>query len=319
MNVLIHPDQSTTLIRPRNACTKSDDDTYLLVVVCSALANDEERQAIRESWARDQAANVKVVFLVGKLKNESSPVMTEVQHEAEEHGDVLQEDFIDSYANLTVKSVMMLKWFTQNCKDTPYLLKTDDDMYINLKNLYDMVTKNKNPYLMAGSSICGAKPIRDPSNKWHSPVYMFDGKVYPNYLSGTAYLLSGSVAQLLYKTALLVPAFHLEDIYLTGILRSKFNELSVAKTPKGETPLVLYTKDDLKFSLTRTKEDPCIYSNIISSHHFNPTKLKSMYERIQSLDKPCPAIKPKHLRSYPIDKCWLRSMNAAHKKLPKHG
>ena len=33
--------------------------------------------------------------------------------------------------------------------------------------------------------ICGAKPIRDPHNKWYSPQYMFQGKVYPMYLSGT--------------------------------------------------------------------------------------------------------------------------------------
>ena len=63
----------------------------------------------------------------------------------------MQEDFVDSYANLTVKSLMMLKWFSQSCSDKAlYLMKTDDDMYVNLVNLYDMVKTNKDPYLMTG-------------------------------------------------------------------------------------------------------------------------------------------------------------------------
>ena len=103
----------------------------------------------------------------------------------------------------------MLKWFDQACSGkATYLMKTDDDMYVNLDNLLDLVRHNKDPYLMtgeanaqyviaisfetyfiklpfSGSVICGAKPIRDPYNKWYSPQYMYEGKVYPMYLSGT--------------------------------------------------------------------------------------------------------------------------------------
>ena len=104
----------------------------------------------------------------------------------------------------------MLKWFDQACSGkATYLMKTDDDMYVNLDNLLDLVRHNKDPYLMtgdvsaqtclqsalklkyfinlpfAGLVLSGAKPIRDPYNKWYSPKYMYEGKVYPMYLSGT--------------------------------------------------------------------------------------------------------------------------------------
>jgi beta-1,3-galactosyltransferase 1 len=52
------------------------------------------------------------------------------------------------------------------------------------------VVGNKKPNLLMGSLICGAVPIRDPHNKWYCPDYMFSRKIYPNYLSGTAYLMS---------------------------------------------------------------------------------------------------------------------------------
>ena len=80
---------------------------------------------------------------------------------------------------------------------------------------------NKKPNLLVGSLICGAVPIRDPHNKWYCPDYMFDRKVYPNYLSGTAYLMSRSTAMTVFEASLQVPLFHLEDIYVTGILAEK--------------------------------------------------------------------------------------------------
>ena len=48
---------------------------------------------------------------------------------------------------------MMLKWYSQSCSDKAlYLMKTDDDMYVNLVNLYKLVKTNKDPYLMTGLS-----------------------------------------------------------------------------------------------------------------------------------------------------------------------
>lgn len=48
------------------------------------------------------------------------------------------------------------------------------------------------------------------------PKYIYEGKVYPNYLSGTGYLMDRRTAVLLYQTALTTPLLHLEDVYITG-------------------------------------------------------------------------------------------------------
>ncbi len=103
---------------------------------------------------------------------------------------------------------------------------------------------NKKPNLLVGSLICGAVPIRDPHNKWYCPDYMFSRKVYPNYLSGTAYLMSRSAALTLFEAAAQVPIFHLEDIYVTGILAEQVLTITM-HTGRGEwgtscTPSKLY-------------------------------------------------------------------------------
>lgn len=45
---------------------------------------------------------------------------------------------------------------------------------------------------------------------------MYKERVYPNYLSGTGYMMSLDVAEKLFNTALMTPIFHLEDVYVTG-------------------------------------------------------------------------------------------------------
>ena len=75
---LVRPEAVTTLISPSAICPSAEGTAppYLLVVVCSAVANTEAREAIRQSWAKDQNSlpGVKVVFLVGQLVNSSHQV-----------------------------------------------------------------------------------------------------------------------------------------------------------------------------------------------------------------------------------------------------
>lgn len=253
------------------------------------MNNFQERQAIRESWASDEIPGAAVIFLLGHVGNESSPLQVNVTHESDLYGDILQEDFIDSYANLTVKSLMLLKWFNKTCHKVPYVLKTDDDVYLNLANLVKLVSQNTKSSLLMGTLICGAAPIRDPYNKWFAPKYMYDKKRYPNYLSGTAYLMSRSVAATLYEAALQpTPVFHMEDIYITGIL----SQIS------GIRP-----QDHVGFSYIKRRATACLYAQTISSHHLSIEEMKEMHDKVRETKGKCAPIKKKFLRTYGPGRC----------------
>ena len=142
------------------------------------------RSAIRQTWANisELPRNVKVVFIIGQADNEKQQL--KIKGESNKYGDIIQESFIDTYENLTIKSLMLLKWFEQNCHQTQYVMKTDDDMYINLPKLYDLVKTNQNPHLLVGSLISNAAPIRESRHKWYVPDHVFPESLYPNYLSG---------------------------------------------------------------------------------------------------------------------------------------
>lgn len=55
---------------------------------------------------------IRVVFLLGQT--DDNVTQQRILHESQTHNDLIQENFHDSYYNLTLKSVMMVKWLTNN-------------------------------------------------------------------------------------------------------------------------------------------------------------------------------------------------------------
>jgi len=298
--LLVNPNLESTLIKPK-VCVRDEPSSfpYLLIVVCSAVTNFDARTAIRNSWGLDQEhiKGVRVVFLVGQEVNNTHQAQLDQEHEL--YGDILQEGFIDTYANLTVKSVMLLKWFNINCDissklRTEYVLKTDDDIYVNIPKLYELVRGNRKPSLLMGTLICNAVPIKDPHNKWFVPRYMFHEKKFPNYLSGTGYLMNRVTAIKLYASALTTPVFHLEDIFITGILARNV----------GIRPV-----DYIGFSYVRRELKACVFRQSVTTHHIKHQEMLDMYAQLsKTKGADCPALKTKSLRPYGAGRClWPRA------------
>ncbi|KAH0817334.1 hypothetical protein GEV33_005457 [Tenebrio molitor] len=253
-------------IFPEHFC---DHESFLLVMVCSGASNVEARNAIRETWGRERLIlgnNVSLFFLLGETANSS--LQYDIMLESDRFGDIIEERFIDSYNNLTLKSVVMLKLVSSYCANsTKYLLKIDDDMFVNMHLIVKMLMdRNTTTGLLMGKLICGARPIKDTNSKWYSPRYMYPGRVYPNYLSGTGYLMSADVADKLYKTALRTPIFHLEDVYVTGICAKKAN------VRPHNIPLFTYQK--LNYDL-------CLFMRLYTAHRFTPVDIRKTHAALR--------------------------------------
>lgn len=55
---------------------------------------------------------IRVIFLVGQTEN--STIQEQIVQESQTYDDMIQESFYDSYYNLTLKAVMMVKWVVNN-------------------------------------------------------------------------------------------------------------------------------------------------------------------------------------------------------------
>jgi hypothetical protein len=94
---------------------------YLIVIVCVAPANLKGRVTIRETWGSVVKTNkeVKLIFMLGQTLN--AQVQNQINNESSHFHDIVQEDFLDSYRNLSLKSAAMLKWSYKYCPSAKLL------------------------------------------------------------------------------------------------------------------------------------------------------------------------------------------------------
>lgn len=64
---------------------------------------------------------------------------------------------------------MMLKWVKTYCPQVAFVLKTDDDMYVNIGALVDYLSRPEVLHrkdMIVGSLFCRVAPIKDLGSKW---------------------------------------------------------------------------------------------------------------------------------------------------------
>ncbi|KAL6456652.1 hypothetical protein MHYP_G00351960 [Metynnis hypsauchen] len=170
---------------------------YLITLVTSAPANQKARQAIRDTWGGEvqvRGHRVMTLFMVGQA---SDPALAkQLVDEARERGDLVQGRFLDSYANLTLKTLSMLAWARRFCPQARFLAKVDDDVMFNPSALLHYLnvnwvgSENELIDLYLGRVHMGVAPDRNPASKHFFSEAAFGGTVFPDYCSGTAYVLS---------------------------------------------------------------------------------------------------------------------------------
>jgi hypothetical protein len=128
---IVNPHNFSYLLNPGySVCDNSNSSVYILVYVHSGPSNYQRRVVIRETWStRTLFSDLRLVFMIGKTLDKN--LMKAIEYENEIYQDIVQEDFIDSYKNLTYKGVMALKWISTYCAQTKYVLKVDDDIVVN--------------------------------------------------------------------------------------------------------------------------------------------------------------------------------------------
>lgn len=223
-----NPHNFKYIINPREVCRGKD--VFLLVYVHSSPDHHKKRTAIRETWGNPQYfpdSVIKVVFLLG-VPNDKG-VQEALQLESDTYADIVQENFVDSYRNLTYKAIEGLKWITSNCRHAKFILKSDDDIFVNMFNL---VGHLKSMLEFRGGEMSRLllclvwyrmKVIRDPKSKWFIPKSEFQEDYFPTYCSGSAYIMTSDVVADMYNASLKTPFFWVDDFYITGLLASKID------------------------------------------------------------------------------------------------
>ena len=68
----------------------------------------------------------------------SNKQISKVEKEKNIHNDIIQGSFHDSYRNLSYKNVFGLLWVSKFCQNAKFIVKTDDDIYLDLYEIFTL-------------------------------------------------------------------------------------------------------------------------------------------------------------------------------------
>ncbi|CAG7826015.1 unnamed protein product, partial [Allacma fusca] len=93
-------------------------------------------------------------------------------------------------------------------------------------------------FQIGGRVLEGRTPnLRNPFSKWYTPWDMWpEGSVAPSYIGGPCYVLKGQVVPKLLQGALEVPLYHLEDVFISGMVASQKLGMELSEFPGTQDP-----------------------------------------------------------------------------------
>lgn len=165
----------------------------LVALVISAPDHFEKRMAVRRTWSnRTLFPHMRTVFLLGDPQNKT--LNERIRKENAVYEDIVQENFHDTYDNLTLKTVMAFKWSAKYCPQTNFLLKVDDDVLVNsyylktyLKSMINGKEPLKNTFLCLKHANAAVK--RNTTNKYYLSKEEYSEDYFKPYCSGKQILL----------------------------------------------------------------------------------------------------------------------------------
>ncbi|KAM9665736.1 beta-1,3-galactosyltransferase 4 [Trichechus inunguis] len=300
------------LIPNVEACRGPGAPPFLLILVCTAPENLHQRNTIRASWGglhEARGLRVQTLFLLGEPVR-PQPTWGEqgngLAWEAAAQGDILQAAFQDSYRNLTLKTLSGLNWANKHCPMARYILKTDDDVYVNVPELvselvrrggrseqWERGTEPQSAVAVGdkeqeqGGRVLGSEPVpllylgrmhwrvypsRTPGGRHQvsEQQWPMAWGPFPPYASGTGYVLSASAVQLILRVASQVPLLPLEDVFVGVSARRGGLTLTHCVKLAGATHYPL---------------DRCCYGKfLLTSHRLDPRKMQQAWKLVDSPD-----------------------------------
>lgn len=240
--------EAITFTLDQEPCTQ---DHYLAIYIHSGPENAERRRVIRSNWASKdvlQKHKAKLIFVTGQVEDPN--VQASLETESELYKDLIQCNFSDTYRNLTYKAVSGLKWVAQKCPDTVYVLKTDDDIVVDIHRVVRLMRsyiehKWGKTNILAGYIWPHMNVDRNKSSKWYTSEEEFPSAFFLKYCSGSAYLMSSDVVKKFYNKSLDTPFFWVDDYYVTGMLAHGTN---ITPTSLNDR-YILESKTDMKSAL----------------------------------------------------------------------
>lgn len=256
-----------------------ENPPFLVILVTSRPEDVKARQVIRITWGSQKSwwgQQVRTLFLLGHGGEREESLSLSIEDESILYGDIIRQDFLDTYNNLTLKTIMAFRWVAEFCPNTQYVMKTDSDVFINTGNLVKFLLKSN----ASENFITGYPFINNPCNRGlYKKTYIsydeYPFNVYPPYFSGLGYILNSRLACRIYELMQHVKPIKFEDVYVGLCIKILGENISVPE-------------DSELFFLYRINFDICKYKHLIAVHGISSHEMLEYWQEImQETSAPC--------------------------------
>ncbi|XP_029639537.2 beta-1,3-galactosyltransferase 1-like [Octopus sinensis] len=204
----------------------------LLYIVRSFHTNFGRREILREIFQdipHDPYSKniiVRHVFIFGKTKN--STLESLIQNESNKYRDIIQEDFMESYTNVSLKTIMAWKWSVEFCGNADYVMVMNDELFVDQYKLvpylhYQLLQSTRKDRFVACYRYEDSGDVKFFHEVKHVPQnILYKGKRYPRFCNGVGYVAHIFLINKLYIAALDNHVFMPDDAW-NGLLSEKLN------------------------------------------------------------------------------------------------
>ena len=268
------------LITPENICSQIRI-LNTLIIIPTRIDEEDQRNALRQTWLRlAENRSTGHIFLIGSFDNVDAIIQKKIMSEALVYRDILQSDFLDTYRNLTIKTLTGLKWAMQNCPRIEFIIKADSDVFLNLdkwRSLMFGLEKPKLKKVLFGFCAVRGIVIRKPFNKWCVSVKSYPEAFYPPYCFGVSYGLSREVAQEVIKVSYEQTFNPMEDAYIGSCLQS------LGRKVYNPPNLTIYDFSEVRANIYK---DPCsVINELYMIHKLNTTEMLQLWRMTRHCKK----------------------------------
>ncbi|XP_054358799.1 beta-1,3-galactosyltransferase 9 [Pongo pygmaeus] len=228
---------------------------FLLSLIFSSPGNGTRRDVIRKTWGNVtsvQGHPILTLFALGM------PVLVttqkEINRESRKNNDIIEGIFLDSSENQTLKIITMIQWAVAFCPNALFILKLDEEMFVNLPSLVDYLLNLKEHLedIYVGRVIHQVTPNRDPQNSDFVPLSEYPEKYYPDYCSGEAFIMSQDVARMMYVVFKEVPMMVPADVFV-GICAKSIGLIPIHSSRFSGKRHIRYNRCCYKFIFTSSE------------------------------------------------------------------
>lgn len=242
---------------------------FLVLLVASSYQHINARVVIRQTWGKERTVSSKhlvTYFLLGTTVNLTQ--QADIAAESQKYKDIIQKDFIDTYYNLTLKTMMGVEWIHKFCNQSSFVMKTDTDVFVNVFYLTELLLrKNRTTGFFTGFLKLHEYPIRKRESKWYVSIEEYPGTTYPPFCSGTGYVLSTDVVSQIYNVSESTLFIKLEDVFI-GLCLAKLN-IQLEELHSEQT----FFPEKITFSVSRFKK-------IVMCHEVKPSEQLSYWNHL---------------------------------------